>query len=178
MNGREHFACDFRFARLKHLVEPPELGLELHAVEHAPLPHLEDVAQLLQIPVDRLLEKLKKHPDTAPRDSRADDIRTSTAKAAAAAAATLQTLSKRTHSCKFSENTKKKQAHWNSQHPRRTSAAEVTRQHQKAAEGQHVSISISSRQTPCVARIIYALGPAVRGTVRKTASLHTVHDTR
>lgn len=40
---------------LKHLIQSPELGLELHPVEHASLSHLENVPQLLQVPLYGLL---------------------------------------------------------------------------------------------------------------------------
>lgn len=42
-------------AHLQHLVEAADLGFELHAVEHAPLAHLEDVSELLQVPLNCLL---------------------------------------------------------------------------------------------------------------------------
>lgn len=48
---------------LQHLVQPTELGLQLHAVEHAALAHLENVPQFLQVPLDRLL--LPPRPRTA-----------------------------------------------------------------------------------------------------------------
>ena len=57
---------------LQHLVEPAKFGLELHAVEHAPLSHLEDVPQLLQVSFNRFLrsEGAKKAPSTKHQQKR------------------------------------------------------------------------------------------------------------